>query len=249
MHGRRVGLANRGLVILGCVALGCSAPPRSRGPSLAETAPRSETAAPSESDHPSKSAPASESATLSGPTETNAEPASHGVGCGSDAGVRAWLGSNSAPEAGWWKPFSLRHRLRTKPVTRGGWAPIADLQIFGVAAASNVLRVQQSWTMGEYKLCYREALYKQLALPGAAGAPPLQGDWVARFTQHADRICAVEVVETSLPSEVSDCLRNSALQKTHAGPEEGQFEIVLVFRAPYTLPPANGRHGGSASSP
>src|SRR3954470_18294541 len=99
--------------------------------------------------------------------------------------------------------------------------------------------------MGEYKLCYREALYKQLALPEAAGAAPLQGDWVARFTQQGERVCAVKVVETSLPREVSDCLRNSALQETHAGPEQGQFEIVLVFRVPDTLPTPNAKQGGA----
>jgi hypothetical protein len=213
-------------MMLGC-ALGCSAPARSRTPSLAETAPVSESAAVPRS------------------SEATTEPASRDLGCGSDAGTAAWLGSSSAPAAGWWRPFSLRHPSRTKPVKRGGWAPIAELEIFGMTPASSVFRVQQSWTMGKYKLCYREALYKDLALSEAAGRPPLQGDWVARFTQRADRICAVEVLETSLPSELSGCLRNSALQEGHAGTEEGQFEIALVFRVPYTLPAPN-RNQGSA---
>jgi hypothetical protein len=245
-----MGAATGWLMMLGC-ALGCSGPARARTASMAETAPASENAAPSASAHPlqrprpTKAAAPSESAADARSSEATAEPASHDLGCGSDAGTPAWLGSGASPEAGWWRPFTLRHPSRAKPVKRGGWAPIADLEIFGMTPASSVLRVQQSRTMGKYKLCYREALYKDLALSEAAGRPPLQGDWVARFTQRADRICAVDVLETSLPSEVSDCLRSSALQEGHAGAEEGQFEIALVFRVPYTLPAPNGNQSSA----
>lgn len=224
--------------------LGCSVPSRSaRAPSPAETAPRSERAPRSESTPRSEKPAPSEGETVPRRTEAAAGPALHDHECGVDAGAPEWLGSGSAPTTGWWKAFSGRHPMRTKPTTRGGWAPIADLEIFGMDASSSVLLAQRSSTAGEYKLCYREALYQDLALPGSASRPPLQGDWVARFTQRRGRICGLEVLETSLPSAVSDCLRSSALRQVQAGKEEGQFEIVLVFRVPYTLPPPSGNQG------
>lgn len=245
--------ANRCLTILGCVLLGCGAPSRSaRAASLAETAPRSERSPRSESTSRSEKPAPLEGETVPRRTEAAAWPAlhdhDHDHECGVDAGAPEWLGSSSSPKTGWWKAFSDRHPSRTKPIARGGWAPIADLQIFGMDASSSVLRAQQSLAAGEYKLCYREALYKDLALPGSASRPPLQGDWVARFTLRRDRICALEVLETSLPSEVSDCLRSSALRQVHAGLEEGQFELVLVFRVPYALPPPS-RNQGSPITP
>lgn len=231
---RMVGTAHRWLTVIGGVLLGCSAPSRSRAPSLAETAPALERASQSGKAPRSESARESEAVPRQSAT---VEPALHENGCGVDAGTPEWLGSHSAPAPGWWKAFSRQHPSRTMPVSRGGWAPIADVQIFGMDASSSVFLVQRSWTMGEYKLCYREALYKDLADHGSGSAPPLQGDWVARFTQRSDRICAVEVLETSLPGELSNCLRSSALRQEHAGSEAGQFEIALVFRVPYTLPP------------
>jgi hypothetical protein len=152
-------------------------------------------------------------------------------GCRADAQSSSWLSQGFAPISGWWAEFSRRHPGRTTPVTTGGWAPIVDLQLDGLDASSRVFAVHRRW-MGQYRKCYEAALGKDPALQGRRMAPPLQGDWVARIRQQGDRICSVDVLETTLPDEMSNCLRDAALRQPQAGPEDGQLEMVLVFRVP-----------------
>ena len=61
----------------------------------------------------------------------------------------------------------------------------------------------------------------------------MNGYWVARIVHgNEGRICGVEVVYTTLPSELSACLQREARRQAPVGGEPGKLEIVLTFDEP-----------------
>jgi hypothetical protein len=101
------------------------------------------------------------------------------------------------------------------------------IQIFGLDSSSSVYRSHRQ-NLGRYRVCHEAALSKD---------PDVQGHWVARFTQGPKgHVCFVEVLDTALPDEMSNCLRDKALLHREGDGEAGQLELVLTFLFPWSAP-------------
>jgi hypothetical protein len=89
----------------------------------------------------------------------------------------------------------------------------------GRESTSGVLRPYRQH-FGHYRVCYELALSR---------APELEGYWVARIAQDGQGgICSVETVASTLPDEMSTCLRERTT-KMRVGPEAGQLEFAITF--------------------
>jgi hypothetical protein len=81
-------------------------------------------------------------------------------------------------------------------------------------------------------VCHEAALGQKSA---SASAPEraVNGYWVARIV-HGRRghVCGVEVVHTTLPSEMSACLLREAHKQRPVAGESGKLEVVLTFYEP-----------------
>lgn len=104
------------------------------------------------------------------------------------------------------------------------------MQIHGVDVSSDVYRAYRQW-WGHFKACYERSLANraETTRQGSVG-PRMVGYWVARVRQDRSRICAVEVVETTVTDKVSACLKSELLRLPENGGESGMLEVALTFR-------------------
>jgi hypothetical protein len=81
-------------------------------------------------------------------------------------------------------------------------------------------------------VCHEAALGQKSASASAAERA-VNGYWVARIV-HGRRghVCGVEVVHTTLPSEMSACLLREAHKQRPVAGESGKLEVVLTFYEP-----------------
>jgi hypothetical protein len=83
---------------------------------------------------------------------------------------------------------------------------------------------------GHYRWCYEQALAEDPGYQGRTNEPPLAGHWVARIAYgDADRICALDVIDTDLPEKMSQCLQRMIPRIEGATETAGQLELVLGF--------------------
>jgi hypothetical protein len=146
--------------------------------------------------------------------------------------ARDWIGSASAPSARWWEAFVQEQavpRRHSSPSRLA--APRTDVEIHGVDAASSIRRAYRE-SVGRYRVCHEAAL-SQKSRSTSAGERTLNGYWVARIV-HGKRghICAVEVVQTTVSSEMSACLQRALRSQRPVGGDAGKLEVVLTFYAP-----------------
>jgi hypothetical protein len=87
-------------------------------------------------------------------------------------------------------------------------------------------------SVGRYRVCHEAAL-GQKSRSASPGERTLNGYWVARIVHgRGGHIRGVEVVHTTLPSEMSACLRRAAHNQQPVGGEPGRLEVVLTFYEP-----------------
>jgi hypothetical protein len=143
-----------------------------------------------------------------------------------------WIGSASAPSAGWWQAFVEEQAVpRRKSAPSRLAAPRIELEIHGVEAPSSIRRAYRE-PVGRYRVCHEAAL-GQKSLSASAGERTVNGYWVARIVHGKEgHICGVEVVHTTLPSELSACLQREARRQGPVGGGPGKLEIVLTFYEP-----------------
>ena len=160
--------------------------------------------------------------------------ASGADGQGSEMNAHDWIGSASAPSAGWWQPFVEEQavpRRKSAPAPSGLPAPRIELEIHGLEAPSSIRRAYRA-SVGRYRVCHEAALGRK-SVSASAGERTVNGYWVARIVHgKAGHICGVEVVQTTLPSELSACLQRAARRQGPVGGEPGKLEIALTFYEP-----------------
>jgi hypothetical protein len=131
---------------------------------------------------------------------------------------------------GWWKDFAKREAARTKNPVAETVTPRVALQVFGVGPTSEAYRAHRR-SFGMYRLCYERALAKHVRGDSWGGAP--EGHWVAHVRQGpAGRIRSLLVMDTSLPDEMSDCLRDEMLYRARGSAEERMLELAFTFHFP-----------------
>jgi hypothetical protein len=98
-------------------------------------------------------------------------------------------------------------------------------------APSSIRRAYRE-SVGRYRVCHEAAL-GQKSVSASAGERTVNGYWVVRIVHgKKGHICGVEVVHTTLPSELSACLQREARRQRPVGGEPGKLELVLTFYEP-----------------
>jgi hypothetical protein len=153
-------------------------------------------------------------------------------GRGSEQNARDWIGSASAPVAGWWEAFVEEQSVpRRKSASSRLAAARMELDIHGLDATSSIRRAYRE-SVGRYRVCHEAAL-GQKAVSASAGERTIDGYWVARIVHgKGGRICGVEVVHTTFPSELSACLQREFRGQRPVGGGPGKLEVVLTFYEP-----------------
>jgi hypothetical protein len=126
-------------------------------------------------------------------------------GRGSQQNARDGIGSASAPVAGWWEAFVEEQSVRRRK-SASSRLPAArmELDIHGLDATSGIRRAYRQ-SVGRYRLCHEAAL-SQRSVSAGAREQAVNGYWVARIVHgKGGHLCAVEVVHTTFPSELSAC--------------------------------------------
>jgi hypothetical protein len=150
----------------------------------------------------------------------------------SEQNARAWIGSASAPVAGWWQAFVEQQSVpRRKSAPSRLAAARMELDIHGLDATSSIRRAYRA-LVGRYRVCHEAAL-SQKSISASAGERTVNGYWVARIVHgKGGHICGVEVVHTTFPSELSACLQRELRGQRPVGGEPGKLELVLTFYEP-----------------
>jgi hypothetical protein len=153
-------------------------------------------------------------------------------GQGSEKNAHEWIGSASAPIAGWWEAFVEEQAVpRRKSGPSRPAAARMELAIHGMDAASSIRRAYRE-SVGRYRVCHEAAL-GQKSVSASAGKRTVNGYWVARIVHgKGGHICSVEVVDTTLPNELSACLRREVRKQRPVGGEPGKLEVVFTFYEP-----------------
>jgi hypothetical protein len=87
--------------------------------------------------------------------------------------------------------------------------------------------------VGRYRVCYESALSRKSRTATSDAHRVLNGYWAARAVHGArGAVCSVEVVHTTLPDEMSSCLRGVVLELPPIGGESGKVEFVITFYEP-----------------
>jgi len=151
---------------------------------------------------------------------------------GSERNARDWIGSASAPSAGWWEAFVEEQAV---PRRKSGPSRLAaariELDIHGVQTASSIRRGYRE-SVGRYRVCHEAALSRK-SVSASAGNPTVNGYWVARIVHgKGGHIRDVAVVHTTLPSELSACLQREVRKQRPVGGDPGKLEVVLTFYEP-----------------
>jgi hypothetical protein len=146
-----------------------------------------------------------------------------------ETNARDGIGSASAPIAGWWEAFVEEQAVpRRKSAPSRLAAPRLELEIHGVDAASSIRRAYRE-SAGRYRVCHEAALGQQ-SVSASAGERTVNGYWVARIVHgKGGNICGVEVVHTTLPSELSACLQREVWRQRPVGGDPGTLEVVITF--------------------
>ncbi len=98
------------------------------------------------------------------------------------------------------------------------------LDIHGLDATSSIRRAYRE-SVGRH-----EAALSQKSVSANAGEQTVNGYWVARIVHgKGGHICGVEVVHSTLPSELSACLQRELRRQRPVGGEPGKLEVVLTF--------------------
>jgi hypothetical protein len=153
-------------------------------------------------------------------------------GRGSEQNARDWIGSASAPVAGWWQAFVEEQSVpRRKSAPSRLAAATMELDIHGLDATSSIRRAYRE-SVGRYRVCHEAAL-SQKSVSASAGERTVNGYWVARIVHgKGGHMCGVEVVHTTFPSELSACLQRELRGQRPVGGEPGKLEVVLTFYEP-----------------
>jgi hypothetical protein len=213
----RVPLGLEGVVLVGLALSGCGAPTVASRTAVAEEASPQGT---------ETSASASAGGASAAPNAGHASNSTTGDGCAAAAG--SWLGAEGPPARDWWRPFAkppAEERDRATHVA----VPRVSVKVAHHQATSRAARAHRSFTAG-YRWCYEQALARDDGVRSGSGNHALAGHWLARITYgEADRVCAIEVIDTSLPSALSECLQDVVPRLRGATGTPGQLELVLAF--------------------
>jgi hypothetical protein len=152
-------------------------------------------------------------------------------GCASEH-EQNWIGA-AAPSSKWWVAFveeQARHRPR--PPFPGLAAPKTELDVHGLGESSSIRRAYRQW-VGRYRVCHEYALSQKSKSARSPQERNVEGYWVARVVHgRGGSVCAVEVLETTLPEEMSACVRRELFDQPPVGGEPGRLEIVVTFYGP-----------------
>ncbi len=159
------------------------------------------------------------------PAESTAGQGSIVLGYADDAPSAEWTFFEQY--RGWWKDFAKREVARPKNPLAETVTPRLALQVFGVGPTSEAYRAHRR-SFGMYRLCYERALAKHVRGDSWGGVP--EGHWVAHVEQASDgRILSLLVIDTSLPDEMSDCLRDEVFYRARGSAEERTLELAFTF--------------------
>lgn len=151
--------------------------------------------------------------------------------CADDA-EPAWLGP-SAPSPKWWAAFvEEQARPRSRPHFPRVAAPRVELDVYGMNQSSSIRRAYRQW-VGRYRVCHEYALARKAESAKTRQEGTVNGYWLARVVHgRGGRVCVVEVLETTLPDELSACVRGEVLNQPRAGGDPGKLELVITFYEP-----------------
>jgi hypothetical protein len=143
-----------------------------------------------------------------------------------------WIGP-AAPSPKWWAAFVEEHaQPRARPPFPRLAAPRVELDVYGLNQSSNIRRAYRQW-VGRYRVCHEHALARKAESAKSRQEGIVNGYWLARVVHgRGGRVCAVEVLETTLPDELSACVRREVLNQPQAGGDPGRLEIVITFYEP-----------------
>lgn len=241
----RVPLGLRGVVLSGLALSGCGAPTVASGSAAADERPHrtaehtgsggAVSASPSTLEASAKegSPKGAETSMVAPAGEASAAPtagqSSSGAtvdGCA--AAAANWLGAKGPPARDWWRPFATpppEERDRATHVA----VPRVSVKVAHHEATSRAARAHRSFAAG-YRWCYERALASDEGVRSGSGHGALAGHWAARITYgEAERVCAIDVIDTNLPSALSECLQGVVPRLRGVTGTAGQLELVLAF--------------------
>jgi hypothetical protein len=242
---RRVPLDLGGVVLVGLALSGCCAPTVASETAAADGRPHRHaehtvsggavSASPStlEASAPEaspKGADTSMAACAGGasvaPNAGYASKGATGDGCAAAAG--SWLGAEGPPARDWWQPFAKPPPEERDRATHVAAARVS-VKVAHHQATSRAARAHRSFA-GGYRWCYERALAIDEGVRSGSGDGALAGHWVARIAYgEADRVCAIDVIDTNLPSALSECLQGVVPRLQGVTGTAGQLELVLAF--------------------
>lgn len=128
----------------------------------------------------------------------------------------------SLPPADWWRPFigedpPPRRQTAYHP---GVVAPKIRIRFDDLMQKAEVIRAQRQ-VFGYHRLCYERHLRYD---------PTFEGFWVVRIAQSSsNEICALDVIASNLPAEMSDCLEERLGSLEDYGSASGTFEVAFTY--------------------
>jgi hypothetical protein len=129
---------------------------------------------------------------------------------------------NPISEERWWRAFveEPEPERQSNHYYPGIVAPIVRYSLRGMEEHQSVVRAYRM-TFGHHRVCYEHQLSKE---------PLMEGYLVARFIQTKDNhLCDVEVVETTLPPEMIECLETGLRGAGVLGDTAGTFEVAFRY--------------------
>jgi hypothetical protein len=135
------------------------------------------------------------------------------------------------PSDGWWRKLVEQQVSAPREKSETMSARVS----FRVANLDNTVRPAAAYRgyLAHFRWCYEVVLAKDPARRGLSDAKPIAGHLVARIA-HAEngRVCSVQVVDTNMLEEVTDCVESKLFQMRSLLGGAGQLEVVFTFNPP-----------------